>query len=292
MSQRITILYRQLFDVNNSDEIDALLRVFNYYDDKLSGKGEPFYNTLCTESRTSQACEDALVIGRYSVLPWYRELEKDLLVRRSHLINSSTVHNYIASMQWYQQLGPNLTPETWFGLERVPDDCGPLVLKGETNSKKHLWDTHMFAKDKAAATQVMLRLFDDSLIHTQQIVARKYVPLKTFMTGLHGLPITEEYRFFVAYGKVLAGGFYWSSHVEDLPEVPKVTNVPKEFLQEVMDKLEGALGYAFYVIDVARTETGDWIVVELNDGQQSGLSEVDPVELYTNLRTVVRENNP
>jgi hypothetical protein len=269
-----------------------LHRTFNYFDDRLCGKGDPFYDVLCTDSRTSQACYDALVIGRYSVLPWYEELDKDLAHQGSRLINSTAVHNYIAEMRWYPSLGPNLTPETWrFGLDSVPDDCFPVVLKGETNSKKHLWDTHMYAETKADAVQVMLRLFDDSLIHSQKVVVRRYVPLKTFMTGLRGLPITEEYRFFVAYGKVLAGGFYWSSHVDDLPEVPKASNVPKEFLDEVIDALSPVLKYSFYVVDVARKEDGGWMVVEVNDGQMSGLSEVDPDELYINLRTVVQENN-
>ena len=37
----------------------------------------------------------------------------------------------------------------------------------------------------------------------------------------------------------------------------------------------------------ARTGAGDWIVVELNDGQQSGLSAVDPEDLYRALRAAL-----
>lgn len=39
----------------------------------------------------------------------------------------------------------------------------------------------------------------------------------------------------------------------------------------------------FYVIDVAKTVYGEWIVIEMNDAQMSGLSMVEPIELYTNL---------
>lgn len=38
------------------------------------------------------------------------------------------------------------------------------------------------------------------------------------------------------------------------------------------------------MIDVAQTESGDWIVIELNDGQMSGLSENNPEILYKNLK--------
>jgi len=45
----------------------------------------------------------------------------------------------------------------------------------------------------------------------------------------------------------------------------------------------------FYVIDVAKTQSGEWIVIELNDGQFSGLSAIDPNDLYMNLKTVFGE---
>jgi hypothetical protein len=54
--------------------------------------------------------------------------------------------------------------------------------------------------------------------------------------------------------------------------------VPQAFLAEVNERIK--LHANFYVVDVAQTEKGDWIVIELNDGQQSGLSDNSPVALY------------
>jgi len=42
----------------------------------------------------------------------------------------------------------------------------------------------------------------------------------------------------------------------------------------------------FYVLDIAQTAFGNWILIEINDGQMSGLSENDPDRLYYNLRRV------
>ncbi len=40
---------------------------------------------------------------------------------------------------------------------------------------------------------------------------------------------------------------------------------------------------SFYSLDVALTEKGNWIVIEVNDGCLSGLSANNPEELYKKL---------
>ena len=47
---------------------------------------------------------------------------------------------------------------------------------------------------------------------------------------------------------------------------------------------------SFFVLDVAETASGEWIVVEVNDAQMSGLSGVDPAKLYANMANVLRQN--
>ena len=47
----------------------------------------------------------------------------------------------------------------------------------------------------------------------------------------------------------------------------------------------------FFVLDLAETEEGEWSVSEVNDGQQSGLSENDPNTLYFNLRTALSKES-
>ena len=145
----------------------------------------------------------------------------------------------------------------------------------------------MFAKNKKEAIQVHSRLCEDSLIGYQDIYIRKYVPLKTYMIGIQGLPITKEFRFFVCYGRIVSGGFYWSNYADDLTEKPDYNEVPKEFLQTVINKVKNNVN--FFVVDVAQTVDDEWIVIELNDGQHSGLSCNDADTLYANLRKVINE---
>jgi hypothetical protein len=229
---------------------------------------------------------DELVVGRYSVIPYFVELEEDLNLLGSRLINSKYEHAYVADLQnWANDLG-DLTPETWTRLEDLPEE-GPFIVKGETNSRKHDWKKLMFAETKKQALDIAWRLSEDGLIGSQKIYVRKYVPLKTFMVGLNDLPITNEFRFFVCYGRIISGGYYWSSYVEELASKPDASEVPQEFLQTAIERIGNKIN--FYALDVAQTAEGNWIVIELNDGQMSGLSENDPSSFYANLKLAIEE---
>lgn len=225
-----------------------------------------------------------VVVGRYSVLPYYLELQKDLAKVGARLINSYHQHQYIADIkEWYEDL-QHLTPKTWFRLQDVPKDCAPFVVKGATNSKKFQWNELMFAKTWDGIGPIFSRLQDDGLIGGQDIYVRRYVPLKTYTTTFHELPITDEYRFFFYKGQVVASGYYWSCHFEDLQKAGHrldASNVPYPLIQEVGTILADKA--PFVAVDFAQTEDGRWIIIEINDGQMSGLSECKPEELYTNL---------
>jgi hypothetical protein len=223
-----------------------------------------------------------IVVGRYSVLPFYKELETDLNKLGAKLINTYRQHQYIADIkEWYEDL-KDFTPKTWFRLEDVPDNKGPFVVKGQTNSRKDRWRTHMFANTKREAVETALRLQEDSLISTQDIYVREFVPLNNYMVGLNGMPISEEYRFFICNEFLLSGAYYWSNYLEDIGFTPSARAVPDNFLAKIITAIGNKAN--FYVVDIAKTQSGEWIVVELNDGQMSGLSCNDPDDLYSALK--------
>lgn len=238
---------------------------------------------------------DDLVIGRYSVLPYYQEQARDINVVGAQLINSYDQHMYVADLRrWYEDLreptsdGAMLTPKTWFDSRAMIEDAsydGPYIVKGITNSRKDMWFTHMFAQTKADAMEVAVRLQQDTLISQQPIVFRQYVPLKEYDKSVLGAPIAYEWRFFFAYGELLCGAWYWSSYIDENKPVPPVERVPYAFLGEVNKRIRDKVN--FVVVDVAETIDGEFMVVELNDGQMSGPSENNLDLLYKRLRQVV-----
>ncbi len=240
-------------------------------------------------SLRSRVPPGSLVIGRYSVLPFYKELEQELADYGSKLINNFSQHNYVSDLgNWVEDLD-GLTPRTWNRLEDVPEDGGPFVVKGATNSKKFSRQTHMFARNKREAVDTACRLMDDGLICNQHIYVREYIPLIKLIDGLQGMPVTEEYRFFTLGGKILSRGYYWSNYEDDIPGgPPDPSNVPEEFMLEVLRRIHNKVN--FVVVDVARTQSGRWIVIELNDGQMSGLSMNKPEVLYNELYKLVHSD--
>lgn len=240
---------------------------------------------VSTQSRMEVQRGD-LVIGRCCMVPFYAEVARDIELAGGRPINSLAEHQYVADLgEYIGDLG-DLTPKTWRSLAEAPKDGGPFVLKGETNSKKHAWNTHMFAKDWKAAGEVYGRLTQDGLIGEQRIYIRQYVPLMQLGESIGGCPITKEFRFFVYHGVVLSGGFYWHAFEDDVlaqgGKIPSCYEVPKRFLFSAIDLVKDKV--PFVVIDVAQGADGRWWVIELNDGQQSGLSANKPEVLFPALR--------
>lgn len=260
MRKNIQILFRSSLDLE--DEKQAAISVF----------GEDVVESRMDVKR------DSLVIGRYSVLPFYRELELDLSRLGSVLINSFRDHNYISEMDYIGDLG-DLTPETWFCWANIPE--GSYVVKGLTNSRKHQWNRQMFAETKSDVSRIVNNLLDDALIRSQGVVVRKYIPLRKFAEGINGLPITNEWRCFFLRDKMIGSSYYWADHEECAPSSIIPSN-GRLIAQKAADILCERL--AFFVVDVAETEDGDWIVIEVNDGQMSGLSLINPISFYSELK--------
>ena len=198
----------------------------------------------------------SLVLGRYSVLPFYKELEEDLQHNGSGLINSYAQHCWIADIQqWYYDF-EDITPKTYFKAEDIVDSGGSFVVKGATNSKKFEWNTHMFAKTRADVGRVIANLQKDSLIGSQPIYVREYVELKKLAESFNGLPITNEYRIFYLDGEPISCGFYWSSHTADIDHSLLIPP-PDEFVKSLGSRIKAR----FCVVDVALTQSGQWIVI-------------------------------
>ncbi len=165
-------------------------------------------NFRIEESRV--ACGKCLVIGRYSVLPYYEEVDRDLRLIGSRLVNSVDEHNWISSFAYYNEV-KEFTPETWDDSTiHLCQHNGPFVVKGKCSSRKWQWKTHMFAETKRDALALGERLKEDSDIKEQGVVYRRYVPLKTFEIGRNGLPYTNEWRLFYYGSTLLNAGYYWS----------------------------------------------------------------------------------
>jgi ATP-grasp domain, R2K clade family 3 len=229
--------------------------------------------------RTSRCdCVDSLVIGRYSCLPFYKELVKDLSYHNSSLINSYDQHLWISNFEYYNVL-QDYTFESWDSRSFPYSNYdGPLVVKGKTNSKKHHWNSMMFANNRREAAEVATRLQQDNLIAGQELIYRKYVPLVTYEVGINDLAFTNEHRCFFLGEKLIAHSYYWTE-ADDVSHT-----LSDEGMEFALKIAKIASKYTnFFVLDIGEKAEGGWILVEVNDGQMCGLSMIDPDVLYFNL---------
>jgi len=218
-----------------------------------------------------------LVIPRYSAMPYYEELCEDAKNLNFRLINSLNGHNWVKNFEWYS-LWKNFTFESWDDLtiSEAPHHI-EYVVKGATNSKKLRWNTHMYAKNRLEALKIAGELKSDSLIGSQDIIYRRYEPLKSISRGFNGLNFSDEWRFFFFKNKLLTYGYYWS--IADI--LPKYCNPC--LIDFAMNLAQSIIPIDFYTLDIAMKEDGTPILVEVNDGCMSGLSCCNTYQLYHNL---------
>jgi hypothetical protein len=240
-------------------------------------------------NRNNPEIKNKLVIPRYSALPYYRELEEDLEFCGAKLINSVVQHRWIAEYYYYEQLA-KFMPKSWddnnFSYSNFQ---GPFVVKGKTNSRKNRWKQQMFAETREKASLVANELAVDSLIGEQGIVYKEYIPLKTFEYGINGLPFSNEFRFFILKDKIIDYGYYWLIAGDEAKKQAKLDNDAFKLIEGVIDIAKDFAN--FYVVDIAEKVNGGWIVVELNDGSQSGLSCIDEDRFYKKLHEAISDDS-
>lgn len=241
-----------------------------------------YIDTVCNRN---ECPKESLVIGRYSCLPYYREYEYDLKARNCTLINTCKQHEYVANFIWYYNV-VKYTPKTWFDDDYYKSEYdGPVVVKGKTNSKKMQWNKSMFAQNKKQAVNIAADLVCDSMIGEQQIIYRKYEELESNEKGLYDLPFANEWRFFCLGSTIITSGYYWTL-AQNIPLRPDKECC--EFANKMAEIISKEI--SFFTIDVAKTKEGKWILIEVNDGQMSGLQCCLATRLYSKLFFLLNQN--
>lgn len=221
-----------------------------------------------------------LVVGRLSSFGDYNTLYESLSLLGIRLINTPSEFNYIRDFEYYQDI-KEYTPKTWNYNEFGDAPQGCYVVRGKWKSCKDNWKDLMFAHTKNEAYYIAGQLNYDSVIGKTGIIMREYVPLKKLEEGINKFPFVNEYRVFCYKKRILSWGFNFDGvcDQEPLGLSPDGLDLAQKVATIIGDKC------SYYTIDVAEREAGGWIVVELNEGQCSGISGNDPSILYNQLKT-------
>jgi hypothetical protein len=206
----------------------------------------------------------------------YQKLYEALFTKNIRLINDPEHYRHGHHLPENYSVIESCTPRSvWLtddlGIDRimeslVPFGNAPLIVKDFVKSRKHEWAEACFipsASDRLSVERVVgrfLELQGDQL--NEGLVFREFVEFGP--VGVHpktGIPLTEEYRIFWLDGRPAFWSPYWAEGEYGVNDPPI----------ERFSLIAAAVRSRFFTMDVAKRLNGDWMIVELGDGQVSGL---------------------
>jgi hypothetical protein len=206
----------------------------------------------------------------------YRVLYDALAARGIRLVNDPRQYRHAHHLPENYPVIEGHTPRSvWLtgdlGINRImealaPFGDSPVIVKDFVKSRKHEWAEACFipsAADRRAVERVVgrfLELQGDDL--NEGLVFREFVKFEP--VGVHprsGMPLTEEYRAFWLDGVPVFWAPYWAEGEY------RASRPPIEDFAGVA----AAVRSRFFTTDLARRRDGGWMIVEIGDGQVSGL---------------------
>ncbi|HLP83979.1 MAG TPA: ATP-grasp domain-containing protein [Phycisphaerales bacterium] len=217
----------------------------------------------------------------------YRGLVETLKQRDWHAVTSpqdyEACHHLVG---WADKLA-SLTPRSMWIPHKPPfthqelrdllqSFDGPVIVKDYVKSEKHAWTQACFIPDTCDIDQALgvinrfIELRDRNF--EGGLVLREFVRLKPIGEDERsGMPLSRELRSFWMGTTCIAVSDYWRNDSSD--PLPQVAGDAARLIER-----------PFFTIDVAMTDAGEWIVIEVGDGQVSALPDsLDASTLYAGL---------
>ncbi|WP_438029829.1 ATP-grasp domain-containing protein [Sorangium sp. So ce233] len=210
----------------------------------------------------------------------YADLHGALAARGVRLVNDPDAYARGHHLPgWYPALEGHTPRSVWLPVQGdiAMDDVmtllgpfgdGPVLLKDFVKSRKHEWAEACFipaASDRAAVERVVRRFLELQGSDLEGgLVFREFVELAP--AGRHpksGMPLAREHRIFFLDGEPIASLRYW-----DEAEYAAET-APLAELRALAARVRSR----FFTLDVAELLHGGWTVIEVGDGQVSGLPD-------------------
>lgn len=155
----------------------------------------------------------------------------------------------------------------------------PIVVKDYIKSEKYYWNEACFIPDPNNLTNLLsiVNKFKELRGNrfTGGLVFREFIKFEGFDESSTP-PQINEHRLFIWDKKALHSDQYWGKifHTEK-PDAKDFSNVISQIPSN------------FYSMDIARTQDGKWMILELGDGQVAGLPEhTNPDSFYRALKAI------
>jgi hypothetical protein len=219
-------------------------------------------------------------VARVGAFADYEELFDDCVRLGIDLIHSPAEHIRCSTLPAWYPLISDYTPRSrWYS--KIPDFTEienefelPIFIKGSRQTSRHTVASIVRSQTEyIAATQIFR---SDPILSWQEFVCREFVPLRPISGGIEGkVPASFEFRTFWWRGELVGAGPYWYE-----ANKYKWTQEERKGALEVARQVVEKLKCNFLVIDLAQTVTGKWIIIECNDGMESGYAGASPFAIW------------
>ncbi|MFK7949573.1 MAG: ATP-grasp domain-containing protein [Saprospiraceae bacterium] len=258
------------FEALKKENVDlALKRVFNRFGEKV----------------------EAIYRGWMLRPEQYELLYNGLRHKNIHLINKVSEYRFCHYLPESYDTIRAFTPKSTFqklttefninNFEELlkPFENQSIIVKDYVKSQKHYWAEACFipnANDLKQVEKVVKRFIELQDVDLNEgLVFREFVELEALTThSKSGMPLTKEFRLFIKNGEIIQTFKYWDEGDYENVE-PNI-----ETFQPIIKNIKSN----FFTMDIAKQKNGDWIIMELGDGQVSGLADnANRIDFYKSL---------
>lgn len=268
-------------------QVEELLWVLN----APTGKGiyDFGFDRFFACRRPYQLPDSLEVVARVGVWNDYAERYRELAAEGVKLVHSPEQHLLATELpHWYPRL-TDLTPRSvWYDTrpdaKTVEDALGwPVFVKGERQTSRHRKSLSII-EGPEQFERAMATYATDPILHWQRVVCRELRPLRRVEEGAPDrIPSSFEFRTFWWRGELVGWGPYWwqgTPYTMNEAEQREALGLGREVARR--------MDVPFLVVDLAQEVSGRWIVIECNDGQESGYAGVSPFALWRNILELQR----
>lgn len=240
--------------------------------------------------RTRDTTEQVVAISRIGAIQNYDHVFSCLKEEGIALVHSPEVHLRASELiHWYPFL-KDLTPKSLWSDDPLDSNViatelgWPIFLKGSRQTSRHRRSLSIIEGPEQFA-RVMETYSQDPILRWQKMVYRQFVPLRLVEEAQGDRLVSSfEFRTFWWRGELAGFGRYWW-------EGKPYQATSEETQQGLKMAREAAirLSVPFLVVDIAQAADGRWLVIECNDGQESGYAAVTPIALWQRILEIEKE---
>ncbi len=218
-----------------------------------------------------------MVVARMGAFPDYSVVYDSLLTAGIQLVHTLEQYQRCSLLPHWYPLLLDLTPkskvyESFPTVKEIENEFSwPVFVKGERQTSRHKKSLSII-ENAAAFEDLRIHWKQNTMLHWQKLVCREYIPLQLIepSTG-DRLPSSYEFRLFYWRQHLVSIGRYWYDARPYALSRQEQTQV-----EALGNEVAKRLSVCFLAVDIAKTVAGKWIVIEVNDGQESGYAANNP----------------